>query len=193
MATRWQGEPCKQFGVLAKTIDNRSVYRYNVDMNLQNLLEEKNISKYRLSKITGIPKTTIIDICAGRSSLANCSARTVQLLAEALECSMEDIMKLDTGAVYNYKELKRILKPIFESYGVKKATLFGSYAKGTANNSSDVDILVDSGLHGLNFFGLLESVTNALRTSVDLIDIHDVEAGSEIDREIKNTGVLLYG
>jgi len=63
-------------------------------MTLQELLDQRNISKYKLSKMTGIPKTTIMDICAGRSDIARCSARTVQLLARGLGCTMEEIMDL---------------------------------------------------------------------------------------------------
>lgn len=63
-------------------------------MDLQTLLEQKNMTKYHLSKISGIPKTTIIDICAGRSDIERCSAKTVHQLAKALDCSMEDIMML---------------------------------------------------------------------------------------------------
>lgn len=64
-------------------------------MNLQTALNERNISMYRLSKISGIPKTTIIDICAGRSSLEKCSAKTVQLIAKALNCTMEELLEPD--------------------------------------------------------------------------------------------------
>ena len=63
-------------------------------MDLQTLLDQRQISKYHLSKISGVPKTTIIDICAGRSDIERCSAKTVQQLARALNCSMEDIMEL---------------------------------------------------------------------------------------------------
>ena len=66
-------------------------------MTLNDYLKQKNISKYRLSKITGIPKTTIIDICAGRSEISKCSAKTVQLLARGLGCTMEDIMNMSQG------------------------------------------------------------------------------------------------
>lgn len=65
-------------------------------MDLQGYLSQKNISKYYLSKISGVPKTTIMDICAGRSEIRRCSAQTVQQLAKALECTMEDIMALST-------------------------------------------------------------------------------------------------
>ena len=63
-------------------------------MTLNDYLKQNNISKYKLSKITGIPKTTIFDICAGRSELSKCSARTVQLLARGLGCTMEEIMDM---------------------------------------------------------------------------------------------------
>ena len=63
-------------------------------MSLQALLKERNISKYRLSKLSGVPKTTIMDICAGRSDIERCSARTVLQLARALGCTMEELMDL---------------------------------------------------------------------------------------------------
>ena len=65
-------------------------------MNLQEYIDSQNITKYHLSQISGVPKTTVIDICSGKSSLLKCSARTVQQLAKALNCTMEYIMSLDT-------------------------------------------------------------------------------------------------
>ena len=66
-------------------------------MNLRTLLNEKNMSMYRLAQLSGVPKTTVIDICSGKSSIEGCNAGTVLQLAKALECSMEDLMKIDTA------------------------------------------------------------------------------------------------
>ena len=66
-------------------------------MNLQTLLKEKNMSMYRLSKISGVPKTTVIDICSGKSSIEGCNAKTIFQLSKALGCSMETLMKIDTA------------------------------------------------------------------------------------------------
>lgn len=63
-------------------------------MTLQEYLNQRGITKYHLSKISGVPKTTIIDICSGKSSLERCSAKTILQLSKALNCSMEDIMLL---------------------------------------------------------------------------------------------------
>ena len=65
-------------------------------MNLQEYIDSQNITKYHLAKISGIPKTTVMDICSGKSSLLKCSARTVWQLAKALNCTMEDIISMDT-------------------------------------------------------------------------------------------------
>ena len=59
-------------------------------------------------------------------------------------------MHTDKRHIYTVLELSDIFNPIFEQYGVKRAILFGSYAKGKATAKSDIDILVDSGLRGLN-------------------------------------------
>ena len=90
--------------------------------------------------------------------------------------------------IYTVPELQSVLSPIFRANGVRKATLFASYAKGVATARSDVDLLVDSGLRGLAFFGLLEQVTEALDTPVDLIDVSQVETGSEMRARYKKVG-----
>ena len=97
------------------------------------------------------------------------------------------------NGVYSIETLKRQLCPVFEHYGVKSAVLFGSYAKGSANSRSDVDLLVDSGLRGMAFYGLLEGVSSALTVPVDLLDVTQIEKGSEIEREIRRSGVRIYG
>ncbi len=64
-------------------------------MTLQEFLNQKNMTKYHLSKISGVPKTTITDICTGKSAIGKCSAKTIQKIASAMNCSMEEIMQLD--------------------------------------------------------------------------------------------------
>lgn len=61
-------------------------------MSFEELLNTKNMTKYKLSKDSGVPKTTILDICANRSELSKCSAKTVRMLARALNMSMEDLL-----------------------------------------------------------------------------------------------------
>ncbi len=98
-----------------------------------------------------------------------------------------------SNQIYTQEQIKDILYPVFKEYGVHKAFLFGSYVKGLAKAESDIDIVVDSGLRGLSFYGLLEDVVTSLDKEVDLLDVTQIIPESEIDREIKRTGVLIYG
>ncbi|SJZ64469.1 hypothetical protein SAMN02745116_01039 [Pilibacter termitis] len=44
--------------------------------------------------------------------------------------------------VYTIEEIKEKVKPIAKKYHVKEMYLFGSYARGTATDSSDLDFVV---------------------------------------------------
>ena len=94
--------------------------------------------------------------------------------------------------VYTIEQLRERLNPVFRKNNVRRATLFGSYSQGRATPESDVDILVDSGLKGLSFYGLLEDASKALDCPLDLIDTREVVPDSLVDREIRRTGVVIY-
>ena len=89
-------------------------------------------------------------------------------------------------------DARRMLAPVFDQYGVSKAVLFGSIAKGTATAKSDLDLLVQSDLKGLKFVGLTEAVREAAGMPVDVFDVSHIERGSLIDWEIQATGVTIY-
>lgn len=80
-------------------------------MNLQTLLDKKGMTMYRLSKLSGVPKTTVIDICSGKSSIGGCKAKTVLKLSQTLGCTMEELMQIDNA---NYD--KNTGKPKDNSY-----------------------------------------------------------------------------
>lgn len=93
---------------------------------------------------------------------------------------------------YSVNEIKAILYPVFRQYDIDKAVIFGSFAKGTARKNSDLDLLVDSKLHGLKFIGLLEDVRRAINMDVDMLDVSHVVKNSKIEHEILGTGITIY-
>lgn len=48
-------------------------------------------------------------------------------------------------SIYTIKELKNIIKPILNKYNIYEIYLFGSYARGEAKETSDVDIFCEKG------------------------------------------------
>jgi predicted nucleotidyltransferase len=95
--------------------------------------------------------------------------------------------------IYRIDEIQKLLSPIFASEPIYRVILFGSYAKGKATINSDIDIVIDSRgeLHGLRFYGVLESITEATGKSIDLIEISEIRPNSAILENIKQ-GVILY-
>ena len=61
-------------------------------MVINELLNDKNMSRYKLSKVSGVPQTTITDICSGKTSIEKCSAGTLYKIAKALDVSMESLL-----------------------------------------------------------------------------------------------------
>ena len=98
------------------------------------------------------------------------------------------------ASVLTVDAIKSRLFPVFANYNVKSAFVFGSYAKGSATEKSDIDLIVDSKLRGLRFFALQEDIREALgQKEVDLFDVTHVEKGSKVQLEINATGIKIYG
>ena len=75
------------------------------------------------------------------------------------------------------KNLPKTTIPVLKKYGVTKAAVFGSYARGEANQNSDIDILVDikKDLSLLGFSALKQELQEALNRRVDLIEYSQIK------------------
>jgi transcriptional regulator with XRE-family HTH domain len=61
-------------------------------MLINKLLEQKNITIYRLAKTSGVPYTTVNDICGGKAKNEKCAAETLYKLANTLDVTMEALI-----------------------------------------------------------------------------------------------------
>ena len=77
------------------------------------------------------------------------------------------------GVVYTIEQIKERISPVALKYRLPAVYLFGSYARGDANENSDVDILVDktgTELKGLFAMGgLFNDLSEAVEKPIDLI------------------------
>lgn len=92
------------------------------------------------------------------------------------------------------QQIKEAVAKVGERYGIKRAYLFGSYAKGEPDEYSDVDLMIDSG----EIKGLIE-------LSGFRLDLIDELGGAEVDvipessvsprfyDLIKDEWILVYG
>lgn len=74
-------------------------------------------------------------------------------------------------SIYTIKEIKNKIKPILNKYGIYDIYLFGSYARGEANNNSDIDIYCENGnIRTLIDQGILiDELEESLEKRVDII------------------------
>ncbi|MDR0903832.1 MAG: nucleotidyltransferase domain-containing protein [Ruminococcus sp.] len=73
--------------------------------------------------------------------------------------------------VYTIDEIKERIRPVAEKYNLPAVYLFGSYARGEADEKSDIDLMIDR--TGTAVKGLLEYA--------DVFDDMKEHLGKEID------------
>ena len=97
-----------------------------------------------------------------------------------------------TDKIYTIDEIRSNISPIAKKYGVERVYLFGSYARGEATKSSDIDLRVDKGqLRGLvALSGLRIDISEALSKNVELLTTRSLS--EDFRNEIKNDEVLIY-
>lgn len=91
-----------------------------------------------------------------------------------------------------YNVPDRIIKDISafsKKYNVQKVILFGSRARGTHTERSDIDIAVIGGDFDSFYWAVKETIHSLL--SFDIVD-YDSEASEQLKREIEKDGVVIY-
>ena len=66
------------------------------------LMDRNHMTKYWLSRSSGIPHATLNDICSGKTKIEKCTAETIYRLAQALNVSMEQLV--ETGSRQSERE-----------------------------------------------------------------------------------------
>ncbi len=62
-------------------------------MNINEILTQAGMTKYRLQKLSGVPHATLSDLCSGKTQIEKCSAETLYRLAKALQVPMEALLE----------------------------------------------------------------------------------------------------
>ena len=138
--------------------------------NKQNYISNYNKENYKMYQFR--IKKTNNEIIQKLESVSNRNEYLFNLLEEDINPS-----------VLTIKQIKNRIKPVVEKYQIKEVYLFGSYARGEANNNSDVDIYCDKGnVQGLwDLTDLYDDFEKALNKKVDIVTI-----GSQIPEFFMN-------
>lgn len=113
-------------------------------MTIQQLMQNMNMSRYRLSKISGIPWATLADIYSGKTHLDRCGAGTLSKLSKALSLSIEELLELESEPTESVSDGKPNKKTYLEtglSNSIQKA--IKDYLQGERAQVLHLDCLWD--------------------------------------------------
>jgi predicted nucleotidyltransferase len=93
---------------------------------------------------------------------------------------------------HSIDDLRSIVAPVAERYGIGKVYLFGSVARGDYNDESDYDFCIERGtMRGLiEMSEFFQDLRDAVGSEIDLID--SKYADSELLDRIISEGIVVY-
>jgi len=91
---------------------------------------------------------------------------------------------------FDLEKLKQKILPLLKKFGVKRASIFGSFARGEAKEKSDIDILIefDDGKSLLDLIRLEIELEKRLKRKVDLLtyrSLHPLIRKRILEEEVK--------
>ena len=173
-------------------------------MLIHDYLRNTNTTKYQLSKLAGLPYSTLNDIIKGKTDIAKCTGETLLNISHALGCTVDDLLneRLRSSG-FNLDRIRTLVAPVAKKHQLRSVYVFGSYARNEATADSDVDLLIDregSSLHGL--FGmnaLRNEFRETLGKEVDLVTLQSLRQESTIQsnpdfiERVMKERVKIYG
>ena len=162
----------------------------SMDFKIKEVRSEYKITQQELSDLTEIPKRTIENWESGKRKPSPWVEKLLESYLKQYPVNERGIIT-ERKNTYNIEQIKELLLSLVNTYDIKLITLFGSYAKGTADPLSDIDIAIDGNIQGLSFFGLLEDINQLFVKDVDLIHLKEVDVNSSTMDDIKK-GIKLY-
>lgn len=156
-------------------------------MTLRQLRKNKGLTQQQASALLGVSRKTYNNYERNEEGLS-------AFKKEAIYRSIERYGLIDENhGTLSVEGIKLACAPIMKEYNVEYAYLFGSYAKGSATEKSDVDILISVNIDGIKFFELVETIREALNKRVDILDVSQLNNNQKLTAEILRDGIKIYG
>lgn len=90
-------------------------------------------------------------------------------------------------------EIETIIRSLLRKYNAEYALLFGSYARGEADEKSDIDVVVFGGerFDKTDIFAFAEDLFESTGKHVDVYEICEVNKGTDFYNNIMREGVRI--
>lgn len=158
-----------------------------IEMTLKQLRISKGLTISECAKFLGVPIRTYV-----RYENDESKSNTIKYRFMVEKLIGYGFIDEEHG-ILTMEQIKEICGRVFSNYDVKFCYLFGSYAKGKAKETSDVDLIISANVTGIKFFGLVEELREELKKKVDLLDILQLNNNQTLIQEILKDGIKIYG
>ena len=126
---------------------------------------------------------------AAKDRARGLSGRQVTNRSKRVERIIEQYV--DAAEMLSQEDIRYHVVSLSEQYGAAKVSLFGSYARGEANEDSDIDILLEKGdIKGLQVLDFQEDLARRLDRPVDVVTT--AGASERFLAKIRQDEVVLY-
>lgn len=159
--------------------------------NLKVLRDNLELTQEQVSLLTGVPVKTLRN---WEQEVRKPSDWTIDLVLDRiLRVKMEDYSKANGSmGILSFITIKENVCEVAKNFDIERIYLFGSYIKGNAQESSDIDLYMESSLFVLDYFGFAELLRNRLNKKIGLLSNKTVKPNSTIQHEIMKTGIVIY-
>ena len=162
-------------------------FRGEEKVTLKELRKQKKLTQIECAKYLGIPVRTYQNYETDISKVD--SMKYAFMMQKLEEYGFID----ESHGVLSIQQITDICKDVFANYDVEYCYLFGSYAKGKASETSDIDLLVSTSISGMRFYDFIEAIREALKKKVDVLNREQLNENPDLMNEILKDGIKIYG
>lgn len=156
-------------------------------MTLKELRIKKGLTQLACATVLGVSHRTYI-----RYETDESKVNTLKYRYMVKELETYGVID-ETHGILSLEQIKKICTEVLDGHEVEYCYLFGSYAKGKATETSDIDLLIATPVNGLAFFEIVEILREKLGKKVDALHQTQLNNNIELTNEILRDGIKIYG
>lgn len=156
-------------------------------MTLKELRKQKKLTQVECAAYLGVPSRTY-------QNYENDSSKEGSMKYTYMMQKLEQYGFVDEEhGILSIQQIRENVSCVLANYAIEYCYLFGSYAKGKATESSDVDLLIATSVSGMRFYDMVETLREKLKKKVDVLNFEQLKENTALVNEILRDGVKIYG
>ncbi len=156
-------------------------------MSIKELRKSLDLTQKEASNLINIPLRTYVNYENNESKKGSIKYLYIIEILEKYGLIDEE------HGLLTIEKIKDTVTSVLVNYDVEYCYLFGSYAKGSVTETSDIDLLMSTSITGMRFYSLVEELRIKLKKKVEIITLPTLEENPSLINEVLKDGIKVYG